>query len=234
MHDVASIEGAPLDKELAQKYFDALPERARAFLDRLEKEAARNRVSREAQLQACDDHGAELAGAEARRDAFKRGMREGSKEDVARLAVHEKRVADGRARLRALESVPPVPSNIEPAAIMSCVFKAGLKPWGELQVDPPELHEGVRRLIAFVQARPMPPDARCRLGNPPRLLGEGGTRLRIFDRSGWCAHLGTEVGGVERWEVRGPEVDEPRPALVGMKFRVLGCVSLNAEHGPLR
>jgi hypothetical protein len=25
---------------------------------------------------------------------------------------------------------------------MSCVFKAGLKPWRELQVDPPELHEG--------------------------------------------------------------------------------------------
>jgi hypothetical protein len=142
MRDLVSIEGAPLDEELAQKYFDALPERACAFLDRLEEEAARNRVSHEAQLQACDAHRAELTDAEARRDAFKRGMREGSKEDVARLAVHEKRVADACARLRALESVPPVPSNIEPAAIMSCVFKASLKPWRELQVDPPELHEG--------------------------------------------------------------------------------------------
>ena len=89
MRDLVSIEGAPLDEELAQKYFDALPERACAFLDRLVEEAARNRVSHEAQLQACDAHRAELADAEARRDAFKRGMREGSKEDVARLAVHE-------------------------------------------------------------------------------------------------------------------------------------------------
>jgi hypothetical protein len=83
-----------------------------------------------------------LADAEARRDAFKGGIRDGAKEDVVRLAVHEKRVANARARLRAIESIPSVPSNIDPAAIMSCVFKAGLKPWRVVEVDPPELREG--------------------------------------------------------------------------------------------
>jgi hypothetical protein len=142
MHDLASVEGASLDGDLAQRYFDALPERARAFLDRLEEETVANRASYEAQLQARDAHHVELTEAEARRDAFKRGMRDGVKEDVVRLAVYEKRVADARARLRAIESVAPIPSNIDPASIMSCIFKAGLKPWRELQVDPPELREG--------------------------------------------------------------------------------------------
>ena len=142
MRNLVSIEGALLDEELAQRHFDELPERARAFLDRLEQEAVTNRASYDSQLQAGDAYRAELADAEARRDAFKGGIRDGAKEDVARLAVYEKRVADARARLRAIESVPPVASNIDPAAIMSCIFKAGLKPWRELEVDPPELREG--------------------------------------------------------------------------------------------
>ena len=142
MRNLVSIEGAPLDEELAQRYFNELPERARAFLDRLEQEAMTNRASYDSQLQAGDAYRAELADAEARRDEFKGGIRDGAQEDVARLAVHEKRVANARARLKAIESVPPVPSNIDPAAIMSCVFKAGLKSWRELEVDPPELHQG--------------------------------------------------------------------------------------------
>ena len=36
MRNLVSIEGAPLDEELAQRHFDELSERARAFLDRLE------------------------------------------------------------------------------------------------------------------------------------------------------------------------------------------------------
>jgi len=142
MRNLASIEGAPLDGELAQQYFDALPERARAFLDRLEQENDQTRASYEAQLQACATYQAQLKEAEERRDAFKRGAQDGDKEDIARLAVLGKRVTDARARLRAAESVAPAPANIEPAAIMSSVFKAGLKEWPDLQVDPPELQEG--------------------------------------------------------------------------------------------
>jgi hypothetical protein len=142
MRNLASIDGAPLDGELAQQYFDALPERARAFLDRLEEEADQNRASYEAQLQACAAYQAQLTEAEERRDAFKRGACDGNKEDIARLAVFGKRVTDARARLRAAESVTPAPANIDPAAIVSCVFKAGLKEWRESQVDLPELQEG--------------------------------------------------------------------------------------------
>ena len=91
MRNLVSIEGAPLDEELAQRHFDELPERARAFLDRLEQEAVTNRASYDSQLQAGDAYRAELADAEARRDAFKGGIRDGAKEDVARLAVYEKR-----------------------------------------------------------------------------------------------------------------------------------------------
>lgn len=43
MRNLASINGAPLDGELAQQYFDALPERARALLGRLEQEANQDR-----------------------------------------------------------------------------------------------------------------------------------------------------------------------------------------------
>lgn len=142
MRNLASIEGAPLDGELAQQYFDALPERARAFLDRLEQENDQTRASYEAQLQACATYQAQLKEAEERRDAFKRGAQDGDKEDIARLAVLGKRVTDARARLRAAESVARAPANIDPAAIMSSVFKAGLKEWRDLQVDSPELQEG--------------------------------------------------------------------------------------------
>ena len=142
MRNLASIEGAPLDGELAQQYFDALPERARAFLDRLEQENDQTRASYEAQLQACATYQAQLKEAEERRDEFKRGAQDGDKEDIARLAVLGKRVTDARARLRAAESVARAPANIDPTAIMSSVFKAGLKEWRDLQVDPPELQEG--------------------------------------------------------------------------------------------
>lgn len=142
MRNLTSIEGAPLDEEVAQQYFDALPERARALLDRLEEEANQNRASYEAQLQACAAYQAQLKEAEERRDALKRGARDGDKEDVARFAVFGKRVTDARARLRAAESVTPAPANIDPAAIMSHVFEAGSKEWRDLQVDPPELQEG--------------------------------------------------------------------------------------------
>jgi hypothetical protein len=142
MRNLATIEGGPLDGKLAQQYFDALPERARAFLDRLEEEANQTRASYEAQLQACAAYQAQLKEAEERRDAFKRGACDGNKEDVARLAIFGKRVTDARARLRAAESVAPAPANIDPAAIMSHVFKAGLKEWCDSQVDPPVLQEG--------------------------------------------------------------------------------------------
>jgi hypothetical protein len=142
MRNLASIKGAPLDGELAQQYADALPERARAFLDRLERENDQTRASCEAQLQACATYQVHLKEAEDRRDAFKRGAQDGDKEYIARLAVLGKRVTDARARLRAAESVARAPANIDPTEIMSHVFKAGLKEWRDLQVDPPELQEG--------------------------------------------------------------------------------------------
>ena len=142
MRNLTSIEGAPLDEEVAQQYFDALPERARALLDRLEEEANQSRAGYEALLQACAVYQAQLKEAEERRDAFKRDARDGDKEDVARFAVLEKRVTDARARLRAAESVKSAPANIDPAAIMSHVFEAGLKEWRDLQANPPELQEG--------------------------------------------------------------------------------------------
>ena len=142
MCNLASIEGAPHDEEVARQFFDALPERARALLDRLEQEANQNRTNYEAQLQACANYRAQLKEAEERRDAFKQGARDGDKEDIARLAVLGKRVTDARARLRAAESITPAPANIDPAAIMSCVFKVGLKEWRDVTIDPPELQEG--------------------------------------------------------------------------------------------
>ena len=143
MRNLVSIEGgAPLNEELAQQCFEALPERARAFLDRLEEEADQDRASYEAQLQACNAYQAQLKEAEDRHDAFKQGVRDGNKEDVARLAVYVKRVTDARARLQAAESIAPAPANIDPTAILSSVFKAGLKEWRDLQVDPPDLGEG--------------------------------------------------------------------------------------------
>lgn len=142
MCNLAAIEGAPHDEEVARQFFDALPERARALLDRLEQEANQNRTNYEAQLQACANYRAQLKEAEERRDAFKQGARDGDKEDIARLAVLGKRVTDARARLRAAESITPAPANIDPAAIMSCVFKVGLKEWRDVTIDPPELQEG--------------------------------------------------------------------------------------------
>ena len=143
MRNLVSIEGgAPLNEELAQQCFEALPERARAFLDRLEEEADQDRASYEAQLQACNTYQAQLKEAEDRHDAFKQGVRDGNKEDVARLAVYVKRVTDARARLQAAKSIAPAPANIDPTAILSSVFKAGLKEWRDLQVDPPDLGEG--------------------------------------------------------------------------------------------
>lgn len=142
MRNLTSIEGAPPDGELAQQYFDALPERARAFLDRLEQESDQTRASYEAQVQTCAAYQAQLKEAEERRDAFKRGAQDGDKEDIARLAVLGKRVTDACTRLQAAESIKPTPANIDPAAIMSFVFKAGLKEWRDLQVEPPELKEG--------------------------------------------------------------------------------------------
>jgi hypothetical protein len=142
MRDLASIEGAPANEELAQGYFDALPERARAFLDRLEAEAMTSSEHREKQLQARDTCRTQLQDAENRRDEFQRGVRDGNKEDLARLAVFEKRVGAARARFQAIESVPPPCANIDPAALMSRVFQAGSKPWREVRMDPPELRTG--------------------------------------------------------------------------------------------
>ena len=142
MRNLTSIEGAPPDGELAQQYFDALPERARAFLDRLEQENDQTRASYEAQVQTCAAYQAQLKEAEERRDAFKRGAQDGDKEDIARLAVLGKRVTDACARLQTAESIKPTPANIDPAAIMSFVYKAGLKEWRDLHVEPPEFKEG--------------------------------------------------------------------------------------------
>lgn len=77
MRNLTSIEGAPPDGELAQQYFDALPERARAFLDWLEQENDQTRASYEAQVQTCAAYRAQLKEAEERRDAFKRGAQDG-------------------------------------------------------------------------------------------------------------------------------------------------------------
>lgn len=91
MRDLTCIDGAPLEKNLAQRYFDGLPESARAFLDRLEAEAESERASDESRQQALAASRAELAEAEAQRDAFKHVVQEGGKENAVRLAVLEKR-----------------------------------------------------------------------------------------------------------------------------------------------
>ena len=59
-------------KSSRSQYFDALPERARAFLDRLEQENDQTRASYETQLQARAAYQPQLKEAEERRDAVPR------------------------------------------------------------------------------------------------------------------------------------------------------------------
>lgn len=162
MRDLTCIDGAPLEKNLAQRYFDGLPESARAFLDRLEAEAESERASDESRQQALAASRAELAEAEAQRDAFKHVVQEGGKENVVRLAVLEKRVRNAREQLHALGSAQTAPANIDPAVLMSGVFRAGLKSWSEARADAPALGDGetlndaldqIREKIAAAQTR---------------------------------------------------------------------------------
>ena len=83
-------------EELAQQYFDTLPERAGALLDRLEEEADE---TAQTMKHASSVH--DLSDPVERRgrthDAFKRGATvDGGKPSVARLAIFGRRVTDTR------------------------------------------------------------------------------------------------------------------------------------------
>lgn len=162
MRNLAAIEGAPSDERLARRFFDALPERARAFLDRLEAEASSEAAHQEARRTALAAARGKLADAEAQRDAFRDSAEGGAREAVARLAVLEKRARAAREHLCRFETAQAAPPNIDPAALMACVFKAGVRAWRAASAEPPAIGDGetldaalerVRGDVAHAQAR---------------------------------------------------------------------------------